>query len=131
MCLDVADAVLVAALCRALVDTAAGEWRAGAAASDEPVALLRLASWRSSRSGTDGELVDPRTHRLRPAAEVLAALVGHVEAALQANGDVDVVRESIRRVVEQGTGARAQRESVARHGRLDAMVLEAVERTCA
>lgn len=131
VCLDVADAVLVAALCRALVDTAAGEWRAGAPASGEPAALLRLASWRSSRSGTDGDLVDPRTHRLRPAADVLAGLVGHVEAALRANGDLDVVRESIRRVVEQGTGARAQRESVARHGRLDAMVLEAVERTCA
>ena len=131
VCLEVEDAALVAGLARALVDTAALEWRSGVTPASDPTALLRLASWRASRSGTDGDLLHPRLHRLRPAAEVLDALVEHVRPALERSGDLADVRLGVERLLQRGTGARAQRRVVADGGGLDAVVAYAVERTCA
>ena len=51
VCLDADDAVLVAAVCRALVETAVREWRAGRPAGQIRTELLRLAMWRAGRSG--------------------------------------------------------------------------------
>ena len=51
VCLDVRDAVLVAALCRGLVETAAEEWAAGEPPPPVPAALLRLATWQAARWG--------------------------------------------------------------------------------
>ena len=50
VCLDVDDAVLLAALVRGLVETAARAWRAGVPADPVRPELLRLASWRAGRS---------------------------------------------------------------------------------
>lgn len=131
VCLEVDDAVLVATLARALVDTAAAAWRAGLPAPADPTPLLRLASWRSSRDGVDGSLLHPRTHQLRPAAEVLGTLLDHVLPALERNGDLAEVQRGLDRVLRRGTGARAQRQVAGRTGRLDAVVAYATERTCA
>ena len=78
VCLDVADAVLVAGLARALVETAAQEWRAGTPAPDVSTGMLGLASWRAARSGLDGPLLEPGTGRPRTAATVVEQLIGHV-----------------------------------------------------
>lgn len=51
VCLDAGTAVALAAVARALVDTAAREWRAGTEPADHSVSLLRLAAWRAARSG--------------------------------------------------------------------------------
>ena len=59
--LDVDGAVLVAALARGLVDTAAREWRQGRPAPVIRPELVRLATWRASRSGLSGVLVDVAT----------------------------------------------------------------------
>ena len=59
VCLYADDAVLIAALARALVDTEARRWRAGAAAPHQRIELLRLAAWRASRSGLDDVLLSP------------------------------------------------------------------------
>jgi carboxylate-amine ligase len=67
VCLDPRDAVLVAALCRGLVETAGQEWAAGLDPPTVPAAMLRLASWQAGREGLDGDLLDPVTHRPRPA----------------------------------------------------------------
>lgn len=48
-CLDVRDAVLVAAPCRGLVETAATGWAAGEPAPPVPTAVLRLATWQAAR----------------------------------------------------------------------------------
>src|SRR6202000_2634536 len=61
VCLYADDAVLIAALARALVDTEARRWRAGSAIPACRVETLRLATWRASRSGLDDVLVNPRT----------------------------------------------------------------------
>jgi len=53
VCLHADDAVLIAALRRALVDTEARQWRAGADLPRQRTEMLRLAAWRASRSGLD------------------------------------------------------------------------------
>jgi carboxylate-amine ligase len=129
VCLDADDAVLYGALCRALVDTSASRWRAGEPAPDDPTPLLRLAAWRASRSGTDGDLVHPQEHVPRPAASVVEALLDHVRPALVASGDLRLVEQGLDRVLTRGTGARLQHQAEQARGRLADVVADATERT--
>ena len=109
VCLDVDDAVLLAALARGLVETAVREWRAGTPADPVRLELLRLAAWRAGRSGVDGVLLDPCTWRPVPAREVLDRLVRHVAPVLEEAGDLLRVQELLSGVFHRGTGSRAQR----------------------
>lgn len=127
VCLDPADAVLVAALCRGLVETAARAWRAGEPAPTTPTALLRLAMWQASKAGADGDLLDPGTGRPRPVREVLDQLVGHVRPALEDAGDLPFVTERLGQVLGRGTGARRQREVMERSGDVAEVVRDLVE----
>jgi carboxylate-amine ligase len=109
VCLHAADAVLVAALVRALVETEARNWRAGQPGPNQRVELLRLAAWRASRSGLDGVLLDPATFRPQSAANVANSLLDHVYDALSDAGDADAVAELLAAVLERGNGAAFQR----------------------
>jgi carboxylate-amine ligase len=129
VCLRVDDAVLVGALARGLVDTAAEEWRRGTPPASTPATLLRLASWRAARSGLDDVLVHPADLRPRPADAVVAALVNHVRPALAASGDLERVEDQLRELLGRGTGARRQRAVYARTGRLSDVVRDAVDVT--
>lgn len=124
VCLDPQDAVLVAALCRALVDTASREWRNDVPPDPASVALLRLATWQAGRHGLSGTLLDPATHRPRPAREVVDALVAHVAPALQRSGDLAWVEQRVGHLFTEGTGADTQREILEKQGRLDRAVVE-------
>jgi carboxylate-amine ligase len=124
VCLDPRDAVLVAALARGLVETAAREWRRNEPPAAVPTSLLRLAMWRAGHDGVDGELLDPRTHEPRPAGEVLEALVDHVRPALEDAGDLDEVVSRLWDVRRRGNGARRQREVHARTGSLQEVVAD-------
>jgi carboxylate-amine ligase len=129
VCLDVRDSVLVAALVRALTETAARAWRAGRAAPDVPVALLRLAMWQAGREALDGSLLDPATSRPRPAREVVDALVEHVRPALEDDGDRLLVEQRLEGVLARGTGARRQRTAYARTGDLGRVAQELADVT--
>jgi carboxylate-amine ligase len=118
VCLDARDTVLVAALCRALVDTGSAEWAQGRPPADVPTAMLRLATWQAAREGVDGALLDPLTCRPRPVTDVVAALVEHVRPALRANGDERMVEQGVARVLTGGNGARRQRAVLAKTGQL-------------
>ena len=118
VCLDVRDAVLLAALCRGLVETAADEWADGVPAPPVPTALLRLATWQAARWGTCDRLLDPVTPRPRPATDVITALVDHVHRALIRCGDGDLVAERVERVLLRGNGATRQRRVFERTGHL-------------
>ncbi|MFF2779413.1 glutamate--cysteine ligase [Streptomyces sp. NPDC058052] len=109
VCLAADTTVVVAALVRGLVETAARDWRDGAPVPDLPCAVLRLASWRAARSGLAGPLLDPRTLRAAPAEVVLGALVEHTEAALRDAGDLGLVRRGLTRLLAEGGGAERQR----------------------
>lgn len=130
VCLEVTDAVLIAGLSRALVDTAAREWRAGVPPIGSRTALLRMAVWRASRSGVRGQLLDPCSGRPAPAADVVAALLDHVGPALDDNGDTARVTARAEHVLATGSGAQRQREAYDRTGDLATVVAEARELTC-
>lgn len=129
VCLDAAGTVLLAALARALVDTAADAWAAGQPPASVPASLVRLASWQASREGLEGNLLDPCTHRPAPAPAVVATLLGHLEPALRRNGDWELAGLGIERLLSRGTGAARQRRMHARTGRLVDVVAHAVRVT--
>ncbi|WNI20776.1 glutamate--cysteine ligase [Streptomyces sp. ITFR-16] len=129
VCLDPADAVLLATLVRALVETASRDWRAGNPPDPVGVGVLRLAAWQAGASGLEGPLLHPATMRPEPAPAVLRALLAHVRDALEGSGDLAAAEDGIRRVLERGTGARTQRDALARTGSLHAVVAECVSRT--
>src|SRR3954470_13944961 len=130
VCLRAEDAVLVAALCRGLVETAAEDQRHGGVAPAVPSALIRLATWRAGRSGLEDVLLHPSDWRPRPAPEVVAALLEHVRPALERSGDLTRVETGLDDVLARGTGAGRQRAVLRRSGRLSDVVLDAVELTC-
>jgi len=128
VCTDPADAVLVALLVRGLVTTAAGQWRAGAPVPEHRTDLLRAAHWRASRYGVAGALVHPLEGALRPAREVLEALVAAVRPVLEETGDAERVAEGVARVLA-ASGASRQRAAYERTGELSSVVRDLVART--
>jgi carboxylate-amine ligase len=129
VCFTVEEAVLVAALCRGLVETAAQEWSSGTEAPAVPTQLLRLAAWQSARDGLEGSLIDWRTGLPQPSWKVVDSLLEHVGPALQATGDLEVVQEGLARVRHEGNGAMRQRAVRARTGRLADVVADSVRQT--
>jgi len=125
---DPDDIGLLAALVRALVETAVCSWPGGLPhwRSEE----LRAARWRASRYGLSGELLDPRDHELRPAREVLVALLELVSDRLRAAADTDVAAAGAERVLA-GTGATRQRAAYERTGSLEGVVDDLLARTAA
>jgi carboxylate-amine ligase len=123
------DAVLLAALVRGLVETAAGAWWAGEPPGTARTDLLRLASWRASRSGLGGELVHPVTARPVPAEVAVRALLGHVAPALADMGDLGLAEELMDRLLSRGNGAVLQRRVLEEAGDLAAVVRAAMSCT--
>jgi len=128
VCLHPEDAVLLAALARGLVETAARAWRAGEPAPQARTELLRVSSWRAGRSGMEKDLVHPLTGLPVPAAAAVRALLEHVTPALADAGEDDSVGELLDAVLRRGTGAGAQRAAFARNGELVDVVTYAIER---
>ena len=126
VCRDPDDAVLLAALARALVDTAAADWRAGLPPDPVRTEVLRLADWRAGRSGLTDVLVDPSGWGAAPAADVVGRVIDHVTPALDDNGDLAVVRDLAATVLRRGTGATRQLDVRRRTGDLGAVVADAV-----
>jgi glutamate---cysteine ligase / carboxylate-amine ligase len=123
-CPSVDDAVLLAALTRGLVLTAA---RAEPADGDPgvpatPQVLARAASWRAARSGLDDRLIHPVTVQAVPAADVVEALLSHVRPALEERGDWAAVRELTDALLSRGPSARRQRAALQRGQSLPGMV---------
>jgi glutamate---cysteine ligase / carboxylate-amine ligase len=129
VCREPDDAVLIAALTRALVQTAVQAWHAGVEPDPVRTEVLRLAAWRAGRSGLEGDLLDPGSWRPTRATEVVARLVEHVRPALELAGDLDTVRELLTAVQARGTGTRRQRKVYANTGTLAAVVRDATDGT--
>ncbi|WP_432159477.1 glutamate--cysteine ligase [Streptomyces sp. NRRL F-5630] len=129
VCLDARTPALLAALCRALVDTAAHEAAGRVPPAPVPTAVLRLASWQAARSGLDGDLLHP-VH-LTPATpgEVVEALLAHTRDALKENGDLDLAEAETSRLLHEGNGARRQRAVYEETGSLGDVVREGARHT--
>jgi len=122
VCLRTGDAVLIAGLVRALVETEARAWRDGKLPPRARTELLRLAAWRASRSGLDGALLGPLTGKPEPAAAVVTALAEHCREALADAGDAGAVAELLAGLLARGNGAAFQLEEFRRSGRLPEMI---------
>ena len=129
VCLRPDNTVLLAGVARALVETAAREWREGVEPVGVPSALLRLAAWKASRWGLRGELLDPQTHRPAPALAVVNSLLNHIRGALEDMDDLRRVEDLVDRVLAGGTGAVRQIEVLHRTGDLESVVRDAADCT--
>jgi YbdK family carboxylate-amine ligase len=133
VCLRVNDAVLLASLVRALVETAAREWRLGKPPVAVRLETLNLAYWRASRSGLEDQLIHPVTGRAAPAENVLRALLRHIGSALdEAEAATDrpgITTDLLQTLLARGNGASQQRRVFAESGDLPAVVRNAVAHT--
>jgi carboxylate-amine ligase len=128
VCLYADDAVLVAALARALVETEARRWRAGTGTAHQRTEVVRLAAWRASRSGLDDDLLNPLTGLPEPAGVVADVLLEHVRDALDEAGDTSTVTDLLAAVLARGNGSAFQR-GTCHDGNLPRMVDSAVTAT--
>jgi carboxylate-amine ligase len=102
--------VLIAGLFRALVTDAGERLRTrGAPGCGGRHEWLRGASWRAARSGLEGALVDPETHREAPAGQVVRKLLVRLRRALEAHGDWETVRTLAETALADGSAARRMR----------------------
>jgi carboxylate-amine ligase len=128
VCTDPDHAVMLAALVRGLVETAARAWQAGDDVPRWRAEQLRACQWRAGKFGVSDTLVDPVSRELRRAREVLDALVAHVGAALEDAGDLDTVTRGIQKVLAH-SGASAQRSAYERTGHVIGVVDDLIART--
>lgn len=129
VCLDAGDTVLLAALVRALVETAAREWTEGCRVQPMRSEMLRLAAWRAGRSGLEAELVHPETMRPAPAKTVAARLLAHVREVLEDNNEYPEVSQRLEALLRRGNGAQQQRATYHKTGRLADVVAASVQLT--
>lgn len=128
VCLRAEDAALIAVIVRALVESASREWNDGVDPAPVPTLLLRMAAWQASNCGLRGQLLDFGTFTPAPAADVVHALVDFVAPVLEEQGELDLVREGVGRILADGSGSQLQREPF-HTGGLAAVVQRAVEVT--
>lgn len=131
VCARPEDTVLVAALVRAMVETAATDWSRGEPAPETPTTLLTLAGFQASRWGMTGDLLDPVTCRPRPAWDVVDSVLDRLRPALEDAGDLARVTAALDRIRADGTGADLQRTTLERTGQLVDVVAQAVRLTAA
>ncbi|MGW1560806.1 carboxylate-amine ligase [Streptomyces sp. NPDC002144] len=115
-CPRVESVVLVAGLFRALVTDVLEHRGAGARPCEGRHEWLRGASWRAARSGLEGSLVDPETHRDAPAAQVVRKLLTRLRPALEAHGDWQTVGELTEAALAEGSAARRIRRTAQAEG---------------
>jgi carboxylate-amine ligase len=128
VCAEPRDAVLVAALVRALVTHEAAAWAAAEPAPSWRAEVLRAAHWRAARFGLTGSLLHPTHRELRPSREILEDLVSLVRVELEAAGDLDRVEHGVERVL-QNTGATRQHAAFERAHSVEAVVDDLVARS--
>ena len=101
------------------------------AVPESPQVLLRAATWRAARSGLDGHLIDPRTTRAVPAAEVVQALLAYLRPALEEHGEWPLVAQLSEALLARGPSARRQRAALSGGRSVAAVVADLAAETTA
>lgn len=124
VCLEPDHAAVLAALVRALVETAARQWRTDVAPIPAGLTQLRTWSWRAARSGVEDQLISPATGTPTQAGDVVSELLELLRPVLAEYQEDEHVHTIVADMLGHGTGARRQRDAYAtRHDLRD--VLEA------
>jgi carboxylate-amine ligase len=110
------DAMLLAALARALVATLLRDVRAGIKAPNVPHPLLMAAHWRAAHDGLEGLNIDMATREPRSAGRLMRQLFDYVRPELERHGDLEVATILMGRLRTKGTGAARQRAILAQRG---------------
>lgn len=124
------EAILQAALSRALVHTALGELARGREADPVRDQLAAAAVWAAARHGLSRDAVHAvhlRLERRVPALMLAQELVEYVTPALEETGELDCVRRLLARLTSAGTGAERQRAAAA--GGHEALLVQLAEET--
>jgi carboxylate-amine ligase len=116
VCPTLDDALLLAALARALVATILREAGAGVPAPNVPHPLLMAAHWRAAHDGLEGLNIDMATREPRPAWRLMRQLFDYVRPELERHGDLEMGTILMGRLRSRGTGAARQRAVMAREG---------------
>ncbi|WP_404290965.1 YbdK family carboxylate-amine ligase [Glutamicibacter arilaitensis] len=103
-----AEAVALAVLMRALVDTVLQRPAPECQGSSE---LLQLALWQAARSGLQGNLLDPCTGVNAAASIHVRQLLDYVASALRSNDDEELIEQAVEKWLRNGTGAQRQRSA--------------------
>ncbi|MDQ2747995.1 MAG: glutamate--cysteine ligase [Actinomycetota bacterium] len=126
---SVERAVMIAALCRALVEESLQRWHAGEPAPSMRPEFARAAAWRAARFGlADRLLVLPGAEPV-PAIDAVRRLLDFARPSLQRFGDAHVVDAELDRLFTVGTGADEQRALVAGGADLQELTAWACDRT--
>jgi carboxylate-amine ligase len=110
------DALLLAALARALVATLLHDVRNGVPGPRVPDPLLVAAHWRAARDGLEGLNIDMATREPRPAWRLMRQLFDYVRPELERHGDLEMTTVLMGRLRSRGTGAARQRALLAQRG---------------
>jgi glutamate---cysteine ligase / carboxylate-amine ligase len=110
------DAMLLAALARALVATLTHDVREGIKAPNVPHPLLMAAHWRAAHDGLEGLNIDMATREPRPAWRLMRQLFDYVRPELERHGDLELATVLMGRLRAKGTGAARQRAILAQGG---------------
>ena len=110
------DAMLLAALARALVATLMHDVREGIPAPNVPHPLLMAAHWRAAHDGLEGLNIDMATREPRPAWKLMRQLFDYVRPELDRHGDLELATVLMGRLRAKGTGAARQRAILAQGG---------------
>ena len=129
VCLYAEDALTLAVIARALVETSAAEWRRGDPPSSALTHVIRMANWKASRFGINSELLHPQDQSPVAAPEVAGALLRHIKPALARAGDLSLARTGVANILRRGSGERLQRQAYARRRRLSDVVTAAIAST--
>jgi carboxylate-amine ligase len=116
VCPTLDDAMLLAALARALVATLLHDIRAGLLAPNVPHPLLMAAHWRAAHDGLEGVNIDMATRESRTAWRLMRQLFDYVRPELDRHGDLETATVLMGRLRAHGTGAARQRAVLAQRG---------------
>jgi glutamate---cysteine ligase / carboxylate-amine ligase len=108
---SVDDAVLLAALVRALVAQAVVDVGRGVQAEQVPQETLRQACWGAANEGLAGSTLDVSAGELRPVRQQLDDLVRRLAPVFEINGDLPAVQRGLRLLDGAGNGADRQRRA--------------------
>jgi len=127
VCLYADQAAVIAALARALVETAIR--KGDEEAPRVPTTLLRTWAWQASRYGVEAQLTNPFTGNPVAASDAVALLLDETGPVLAEYHEDEAVQTVVAEILQGGSGAQVQRQAYVLHRNLKDVMHAAVDAT--